>query len=224
MPEAGEVDTSTETGVQSTAAPETTEKTNNDDAKKAKAEAARMAKALSEFQKKVAELEDFKKAAEREKLTAEERIKAEKDDLAAQLRTQQESLAAAKVELEQERLTNKLIVNGLEDPDFGGLLLKNYNAEEESFDEFVNRMKTSKKFGRFFGTGKEQQVETPRAPSAPNSGSQRSNRASDEVSDADKRLAEERYPKDKAKQAAFLKNLGEARRIRKQNEVDYGRG
>jgi hypothetical protein len=223
MPEAGEVDTTTETGVQPTAAPET-DKTNNDDAKKAKAEAARMAKALAEFQKKVAELEDFKKAAEREKLTAEERIKAEKDDLAAQLRSQQESLAAAKVELEQERLTNKLIANGLEDPDFGGLLLKNYNSEDESFEDFVSRMKASKKFGRFFSGTKAEQVETPRAPTAPNSGSQRGNRASDEVSDADKRLAEERYPKDKAKQSAFLKNLVEARRVRKQNEVDYGRG
>ena len=220
-------DEQSETATQNAAPSETVEKPNTDDVKKAKAEAARMAKALSDLQKKAQELEDFKKNAEREKMSAEERIKAEKEDLALQLKQHQENLAAARTELEQERLINKLIANGLDDPDFGSLIIKNFNAEDEAFEDFVGRMKTSKKFGRFFkGEQKAEAPEQPRptAPTAPNSGSQRSNRAADEVSEADKRLAEDRYPKDKAKQATFLKNLVEARRIRKQNEVDYGRG
>jgi len=220
-------DEQSETATQNTAPSEPVEKPNTDDVKKAKAEAARMAKALSDLQKKAQELEDFKKNAEREKMSSEERIKAEKEDLALQLKQHQENLAAARTELEQERLINKLIANGLDDPDFGSLIIKNFNSEDEAFEDFVGRMKTSKKFGRFFkGEQKVEASEQPRptAPAAPNSGSQRANRAADEVSESDKRLAEERYPKDKVKQTAFLKNLVEARRLRKQNEVDYGRG
>lgn len=202
-----------------------TDKTNSDDVRKTKAENARMAKALSELQKKLESLEDFKKKAETEKMTAEERIKAEADELKKTLEQKQREIAEARTELEQERLVNKLIASDLDDPDFGPLILRNYDAEAETFDEFVQRMKSSKKFSRFFKSGEARTESEPRpkAPTAPASGSQRTNKAGDEVSEADRRFAEQRYPNDPNKQKALIKNLADARRIRQQQEADYGR-
>ncbi len=201
-----------------------TDKTNSDDVRKTKAENARMAKALQDLQKKLGELEEFKKKADAEKMTAEERIKAEADDLKKRLEQQQREIAEARTELEQERLTNKLIASGLNDPDFGSLVLRNYDPDAESFDEFVTRMKGSKKFGIFFQSqNATADPERPKAPTAPVAGSQRTNKAGDEASEADKRFAEQRYPNDPNRQKALIKNLAEARRIRQQQEADYGR-
>jgi hypothetical protein len=220
MPDTGEgVEPDTDTPIVSN-----TDKPNTDDVRKIKAENARMAKALADLQTKTKDLENFKKRADDEKLTAEERAKAEAAELKKALDAKQIEIAEAKTELEQERLVNKLIVADLDDPDFGPLLLRNFDADAETFDEFVARMKASKKFSRFFKPGGDAQTENRGpAPAAPRSGSQRVNKAGDEVSEADRRLAEQRYPNDPNKQKALIKNLAEAKRIRQQQEADYGR-
>lgn len=186
---------------------QTVDKTNSDDAsKKAKAEAARMAKALADLQKKNAELEEFKKAAEREKMSEAERIKAEKEDLAEKLRKQQDDLASARAELERERLINKLVVEGLEDPEeFGPTILSKYDPDTPWAD-FVAEIKASKKFGKLFKAEQAPVQERVAVPGKPNSGGTRVNKI-EGVTDRDRERAEKLYPKDKNLQALFLKNL-----------------
>lgn len=185
------------------------DKTHSDDAnKKVKAETARMAKALADLQKKNAELEDFRKSAEREKLSETERIKAEKEDLVEKLRKHQEDLAAARAELERERLISKLTAEGLEDPEeFGPTILSKYDPDEGTWDEFVAGIKAGKKFGKLFR--QDTPAERVAVPASPKSGGTRVNKI-EGVSDRDRERAEKLYPKDKKMQELFLKNLAAA--------------
>lgn len=195
------------------------DKPNSDDAKKLKAENERMKKALADQQKRNQELETFKKEQERAKLSEQERLAAEKKELAEELEKHKIEVAAARAELEQQRLINKLVAEGLEDDEFGPVLLKKYKPDEQSWDDFVKAVKADKKHGKLFASSRSEPSERPVAPAAPNSGSSRGNKT-DGPTDADKEMAKKLYPKDENLQAAFLRNLKEADKKRRERVTE----
>jgi len=189
------------------------DKTNSDDLKQVKREVARMTAALKAQQDENKGLKEFKEKIEREKMSAEERVQA---DLKA-AKTEREALArevAQKdAELSQAKLVNKLVsVYDLDDSDFGGIVLAQFKEDEESFEDFAKRMKSDKKFSRFFKQVGGA-VKIPDAPGGPDSGSGRGSRGSDS-SEADKAWAREQYPNNPEMQKRVLANLNKNKKTR----------
>lgn len=207
---------SEETTEETVGTEEPSDKTNNDDVRKSRAEAARLAKALEGQQARVKELEEFKKKAEREKMSETEKLQSEIADYRKENEKLLREAAEKEARLHREKLINKLVASDFEDPDFGDIVLAQYDSDSEDFDSFVTRMKGSRKYSRFFKSAKK---ERPVAPASPASSSGRAGNKVHEATASEKAWAESTYPNNKEMQKLVLQKLKDAKKRRSEESA-----
>jgi len=188
------------------------DKSGGDD--KSQRELERMKEVIKTLQKTASEYETFKKEQEKSKLSAEERLKQEQEEIRKAKVEADQRVKQLEKSLETQRLVNTLVAeHGLRNPDFGEALLKRFDPEKEDFEVFAKRVRTDpKNVGVFRSLDSEEdsEVRTERkaAPPGPATGGSRPIKvSSDEQADKDKAWARQRYPGDEEKQKKLIKSL-----------------
>lgn len=183
-----------------------------------KKENERLRVAIQGLQKNKDEFEAFKKEQERSKLSGEERVKAEIEDIRKKALAAEAEREQLKQELSVQKLVNTLVADhGLRNPEFGGVIVGHFDGTKEDFDTFAKRVSADPKYAPVFGGKVGTEVKAPPArspaPPGPAGGSSRrgTGPSSDEQSEKDKSWARSRYPGDEEAQKRLLTNLAKER-------------
>lgn len=177
----------------------------------------RMAEALKKLQEEKAELEKYKTEAERAKLSDSDRAKAEAADLKKEVEKLTRENAVKDVEIKLRDQVDNLVEAGLDGRKFGKTVLAEWDEESETFEDFVKRAKEDKDLKRFFKS--EGEIERPKAPEAPGTGSKRANKVA-EASAEEKEWAKRTYPGNEALQKRVLEQLKAAKKKRAEEEAE----
>jgi hypothetical protein len=200
------------------AAEKATDKTNTkpEDYEALKKENERLRGTVQTFQKKVEEFDTFKKEIDRSKLSEADRVKAEIEEQRQARAASEAKAAALEAELKTQKLVNELVADhGLTNPEFGEVIVKKFDPEKESFNDFAKRVAADAKyapvFGRAIGTtekGPNQgQTRAPAPPGPSGGGSRAKTPSNDEQDEKDRAWAKSKYPGDEVRQKNLLAGL-----------------
>lgn len=176
-------------------------------------EIKRLQAALADRQK---ELADFKAQIEREKMTEAEKRDADyKAALASQAKLEAER-DQAKAEADLQRKTLHLVSkHGLTNPAFGETVLKGFDPEAGTLDEYVSALKAQPEWAPVFRTAGAVSAQVP-APGTPASGNSRATEPAEAlITDEDRMLARRQWPNNQRAQEMFLEGLKNTRKGRK---------
>lgn len=179
-------------------------------------EIKRMKEALKKLQDEKDELKKYKDEAERAKLSESDRAKADAEDLKKKVETLTRENAVKDMEIKLRDQIDSLVEAGLDGRKFGKTVLAEWDEESETLEAFVARAKEDKDLKRFF---KSEEVERPKAPEAPGTGSKRANKVAEATAE-EKAWAARTYPGNEAMQKRVLEQLKAAKKKRAEEEAE----
>lgn len=155
-------------------------------------------------------LETLEREAAQAKLTDAERTAASLKQLAKERDDALAEREAAKREREQERRISQMVAkHGLRDPEFGDIILKQFNPEEhDDFDKFVATTKRNQKYSVLFGVpGDDRILDDDGEEIVPQAPRQGSNKGKVVNNTEHEDFARRMFPGNAAQQQAYLANV-----------------
>lgn len=174
-------------------------------------ELARMKKALAKMQKErddsAKALNDFKTERDREKMSSEDRVKAEIEEARRELVKEQEARKALELARQRDQLIMELVSrHNLRDAKFGAIVLSE-REEGEDVESLVKRLKKDSEMSVMFRDvrtrAEDEDVEAPGLHGSAGTSSNRMSKAQ-AAEQEDLEMARRLFPYNEAKQKAFI--------------------